>query len=608
MAKQAPRRLVDLGRLAVLVAIVFLIRDAHEEFLTKQPTQLQSLGLDQAKPFFEEARFTKGLENGVLKIFDADEKLLGYLVQTSPASDASIGFSGSTNVMLVFDHEHKLFDLEILSSGDTKEHLDAVLADRSFLKDFKGHTEEELGEGIEVEGVSGATLTSMAIVEGIARRCSNLQLSDHPSRITSTKISKDKIARQQRSFRFPNSITLAEAQTRWPSCQSLLPSKTNPHLLDALDANGSLLGHLARTAPAADDVIGYQGPTDSLLAFDRNKTLTTLSIRSSFDNQPYVGYLPQEYSFIASFEGRSLDQLADMNLTAEGVEGVSGATMTSMAVAEGIVNTAQAFRSSDHNVTDQSTIDDGNVTGQLMADDGNVSKRDSKTETKLVFRLRDIGSLIVIIFAFLLAFSRLRKSKRARRVLQVALILYLGFVNGDILSQALLVGWAQSGAPWHLAPSLVLLGLAALIVPITTRKQFYCHNLCPHGAAQELLQKTIGRKVSLPAKVTRLLEVIPILLLALVVVTAIGHFSFSLVNLEPFDAYLFRIAGWITLTIAVVGLVASAFVPMAYCRFGCPTGAMLNLLIPGTSQGGLNKRDYSALLLLGLALTCRWGL
>ena len=246
-------------------------------------------------------------------------------------------------------------------------------------------------------------------------------------------------------------------------------------------------------------------------------------------------------------------------------------------------------------------------TAQYLRDATKGDSAQDSSSKSLVWRLRDVGSLAVIAFAFLVAFSELRKSKVARRVLQVALILYLGLVNGDILSQALLVGWAKNGAPWHLAPSLVLLALAALIVPITTRKQFYCHHLCPHGAAQQMLFKTGGRRIRLSSRMTRMLETIPILLLGLVIAAAIGHFSFSLVNLEPFDAYLFRIAGWITLTIAVVGLVASAFVPMAYCRFGCPTGAMLNLLIPGSSQSGLNKRDYSALLLLGLALTCRWA-
>ena len=562
-SKGAPRRLIDLGRLAVLAVIVFLIHDTHEKYLAKQAAQRQPLTLEQAKSFFPTAHSLslEALGGRALIILDADENPLGRIAQTSPESDDSIGFSGSTNVLFAFGLDERVIGLEVLKSGDTKEHLDAVL-ENDFLSNFEGHTIQELGRGIEVEGVSGATLTSMAIAEGITARFGGTPPS----------------------LRFPKPISLIEAQAQWPETASLVRSKTHLHLLDAFAANGSLLGHLAHTSPAADNLIGYQGPTDSLLALDRNKTLTGLSIRSSFDNQPYVGYLPQEYSFLALFEGRSLDQLADMNLTTEGVEGVSGATMTSMAVAEGIVKTAQSIREAN--------------TGESAQESFGKS---------LVWRFRDTGSLAVIAFAFLVAFSSLRKSKLARRVLQVALILYLGMVNGDLLSQALLVGWAQNGVPWHLAPSLVLLALAAILVPITTRKQFYCHHLCPHGAAQEILQKTIGRKVSLSAKLTRALEKIPFLLLAVVVAAAIGHFSFSLVNLEPFDAYLFRIAGWITLTIAVVGLVASAFVPMAYCRFGCPTGAMLNLLIPGNSRKGLNKRDYSALLLLGIALACRWG-
>ena len=566
MATQAPRRLVDLGRLAVLATIILLIADAHEEFVAQQAAQRQSLTLEQAIAFFPSAHSLQ-VEDGTLQIFDEEETLLGRLAQTAPQSDTSIGFSGSTNMLLAFGPDDKVVGLKILQSGDTKEHLDAVLADGNFLTGFHGKTSEELVQGTQVEGVSGATLTSMAITEGIAARFGN-------------SLNKTDLV----SLRFPKPISLEEAKSKWPQTAEISPSKTHPQLVDALDANGSVLGQLARTSPTADDLIGYQGPTDSLLTFDRNHTLTTLSIRSSFDNQPYVGYLPQEYSFLTAFEGRTLDQLADMNLTAEGVEGVSGATMTSLAVAEGIVQTAKALR----------------------ADKPNEA---SKTQSgkSVVWRLRDTGSLVVIAFAFLVAFSRLRKSKAARRALQVALILYLGFINGDILSQALLVGWAQSGVPWHLAPSLVLLALAALLVPIATRKQFYCHHLCPHGAAQQMLLKAAGRRVRLSQKMNRILEMIPLLLLALVLVAAIGHFSFSLVNLEPFDAYLFRIAGWITITIAVVGLVASAFIPMAYCRFGCPTGAMLNLLIPGNSRKGLNKRDYSALLLLGLALACRWA-
>jgi len=97
------------------------------------------------------------------------------------------------------------------------------------------------------------------------------------------------------------------------------------------------LGLSGRSSPHTDQIIGYQGPVDSLLVFDTNGSLTGMKIRSSFENQPYADYPNDDAYFASLFTGRSIPQLADMNLTEEEVEGVSGATMTSMAMAEGIV-------------------------------------------------------------------------------------------------------------------------------------------------------------------------------------------------------------------------------------------------------------------------------
>ena len=110
-----------------------------------------------------------------------------------------------------------------------------------------------------------------------------------------------------------------------------------------------------------------------------------------------------------------------------------------------------------------------------------------------------------------------------------------------------------------------------------------------------------------PAGLARILRAIPLLLLLLVIVVGVRQLDFNLVSIEPFDAYLFRVAGWATITIAVVGLVASLFVPMAYCRYGCPTGAMLNFLWAGGAPGKFSRRDWLALLCLGLALGLRLG-
>ena len=551
------RRLLDCIRIAVFAGIVFLIRDGHQRFLEEQGNSVQPITIPQAQGLFPTAH-SLSREGDLLAVNDDDGNILGRLVQTAPESDASIGFSGSTNVLVAFDSVGQVVGIQVLQSADTPEHIDAVKEDRDFIQSFDGRTWEELGAGVPVEGVSGATLTSLAIADGIALRFGG----DRPS------------------YRFPGKISLDEAKSHWPECQSIQPSRTHPGLLDALGVDDKLLGHLGRTSPDADNLIGYQGPIDSLLIFNTDLTLRSLGLRSSYENQPYAGYIPQESSFLGAFESRSLEELASMNLEEEGIEGVSGATMTSMAMAEGVLKAATRIHSSNNTA--------------------------SVVSIPFIPKVRDLGTLLVVLFAFMVAFTRLRTSRAARVLLQVLLIVYLGFINGDILSQALLVGWAQNGIPWRLVPSLLLLGLAALLVPLTTRKQFYCHHLCPHGAAQQLLFKVSRKRFNLSQKSIRILELLPVALLGFVVVAAILHLPLSLVNIEPFDAYLFRVAGVITLSIAVVGLIASAFVPMAYCRFGCPTGAMLNLFILGGSRGGLIKRDYAVFFLLALALLCRF--
>jgi polyferredoxin len=187
----------------------------------------------------------------------------------------------------------------------------------------------------------------------------------------------------------------------------------------------------------------------------------------------------------------------------------------------------------------------------------------------------------------------------------VLLVVYLGFLNGDMLSQALIVGWAQNGIPWRLGPGLVILSAAALLTPAVTKRQLYCHHICPYGAAQQLLRGRVSRRRRIARHWRRWLQLIPPVLLVLVVLTAMLHWPINLAGIEPFDAFLFWIAGTAALTIAVVGLAASALVPMAYCRFGCPTGAMLEYVRYQGQSDRFSRRDALAagLLLLALGLS-----
>ncbi|HUG67314.1 MAG TPA: hypothetical protein VMM76_06165 [Pirellulaceae bacterium] len=98
-------------------------------------------------------------------------------------------------------------------------------------------------------------------------------------------------------------------------------------------------------------------------------------------------------------------------------------------------------------------------------------------------------------------------------------------------------------------------------------------------------------------------EVVPAILILVVLLTAMLHWPLNLAGIEPFDAFFFpKIVGAASVAIALVGLIASAFVPMAYCRFGCPTGATLNHLRYNARSDRLTRRDAVAVVLLLLAV------
>jgi polyferredoxin len=192
-------------------------------------------------------------------------------------------------------------------------------------------------------------------------------------------------------------------------------------------------------------------------------------------------------------------------------------------------------------------------------------------------------------------------------VFQIASIGYLGLVNGEMLSQAMLAGWARHGIPWQNTLGLVVMTAAAFLLPLATGANIYCHQLCPHGAAQQLLKRGVKNRWKMPARLSRALILLRPALLLWVFLVAVCGWPFSLVDIEPFDAYLWRSAGWATIAVAVVGLTASAFVPMAYCRYGCPTGGVIEYLRTHQMSGWVRWSDGLALACLLLGALLLWG-
>ena len=370
-------------------------------------------------------------------------------------------------------------------------------------------------------------------------------------------------------------VTAAEVVSLLPEAAALRPDDSARAGLFVLDREGRELGYVVRTQPACRDLLGYAGTTDALVVLDRDWKILGLKIHSSEDTASYITDIELDRRFLKKWNGLTWDAAATLDLEAAGIEGVSGSTMTSMVIAQSVKARLQ------------------------------LSRDELAARPPLRFAARDYALLVVLAAAAFMAFGKTEWRHRWKRPYQVALILYVGLIAGDLLAQKLFVGWMRSGIPWTTAPGLVLLAGAALLVPLTTRNPFYCHHICPHGAAQELLShyRPARFRITLPADVIRGLEYLPAALLLFTLVMAFLALPFDLADLEPFAAYVVRSARVATLAVAAIGLVASFFVPQAYCRFGCPTGALLNFVRARGTTDTFSRRDAVALVLVLLAIT-----
>lgn len=572
-------------RVALFAAILGCVHIQNGRFTQRQMAQAKwsdvLAEIQQVLP--EAASISESNSTALANVVDIDGKELGFVVRTSPVADHILGFSGPTDVLLVFDQQKILVAANVLSSRDTRDHVDKVVQNLQFLNSIAGRSREELMDLGDVDAVSGATLTSYAILESIRFRLANTGSAEQKSTMpTST---------QRASLKFPRPPRLDDVKLLYVDAATVEPIDGSTLHWTAFDANGTVLGKILRASPIADNNVGYQGPTDLLIAVDANEVVTGIALGESYDNEPYVGYVRDDTYFRNLFSGRNLEVLAALD--AGTVEGVSGATMTSQAAAKSLQLTAQAF------------VDQQSPPKSEPASSATARTTTSEFQPASLLTLRNLSTIAITCFGVVISLTHLRGRQWLRVVFHCLLIGWLGLMNGDMVSQALLLGWAQSGIPWKNAFGLVFLTIAAFAVPVATGRNVYCSHLCPHGAVQQLIRNRISWQMKLSASARRWLSRIPGLLIAWVIMIGMLHLSFSAVDIEPFDAWLWSIAGAGTIAVAIVGLIASLFVPMAYCRFGCPTGAVLNY-VSQSSGKSFNRRDLMAAVLLaaGIGVLC----
>ncbi|MFO1063123.1 MAG: FMN-binding protein [Pirellulales bacterium] len=484
-------------------------------------------------------------DDAVWDLIDVEGNVRGRVLQTSPQSDSVVGYSGPNNVLLIADADGVITAASLLSSGDTRDHAERVRHADAFWKQFIGRRLDDPVPS-RVDAVSGATLTSLAVAEAIAMRHGG----------------------ERQSLKFPDPLTLEEVRASFENAAAVEEDHRVPGLSDVFDDMKQPLGSVLRTGVLADSDAGYQGPSELILAMDREGVIFKIRLRSSFDNEPYVRYAKQEARFWKKFGNRTLPELAQMDIDALGIEGVSGATMTSMAAARTLVMSAQ------------------------RAEEARL--RSETAEALAAKPLRwSIGEILTGLVACLIlpiSLTSLRGKRRFRIVRQVCILVILVVIAGNLLSLSLMAGWVRSGWNWRQAPGLALLSLIAIGSPLLLNRNVYCDHVCPHGIAQQWLSPWAARRrARVSPLIRRRLFQLGRLSAAAVFGTALmwivtGRPMF-LSRLEPFDTYVWRIGFSLSCIVWLLSLIWSAWEPMAYCRSACPTGWVLDTMKTSGDRG-----------------------
>ncbi|MCA9192136.1 MAG: 4Fe-4S binding protein [Planctomycetales bacterium] len=456
----------------------------------------------------------------------------GQLITNATEAEAIVGYSGSSRLLFRLDERHCVSAAVLLSCGDTEEHVNLVKGNAAYWQQFLGW---ELGrdETRNMDAVSGATLTSLAIAE------------------TAVQI----LSGRKTSLRFPREVELREVVSTFPGAKELVAVGSTADLTSV--RNGRVIqGFVFRTGQLADSIPGYQGPSELLVFLDVDMVIVGVQLRSTFDNQPYTDYVRQERGFWKLFSGLTLLKLSDEEWASQ-IEGVSGATMTSQAIARTLSESArQLSKRRNSNPPDL----------------GTWAKGVNHVEWLTLLLL---GGAIVIDGLGL-------KCRQRWWCLQIGSLVVLGVITGNLLSIALYVGWLRGGVSVFQVPGLFLLLTVTVLWPLLTRRNIYCAHLCPHGILQQWQSKLLRRRgrrfsPSLKRAIVVLLKASRVAALVFMGLAIVSPWSFRLSALEPFESYALQFAWSVSLMVWLCSLLLSLVRPMGYCQHGCATGWVINV-------------------------------
>ena len=329
---------------------------------------------------------------------------------------------------------------------------------------------------------------------------------------------------------------------------------------------------VVNTKPLAKDVQGYGGPVPLKIHIKDGRVAAV----EAEPNAESPDFFNRAKELLNHWQNKSVDEAL-----AEEVDAVSGATFSSRAI---IANMQRGLAyAKQHGQWGE----DGSVgafgTSASPIEDGSAGALETSAPpivgSSVGAHGTSIPSIVALIAVLLGAVVPLFYNNRRLHLVQLVVnVVVLGLWTGTFVSYTLFLrifaGGVSLSAIGALAAPLLML-IVALIYPLAGRSGHYCANICPFGSAQELAGKLSRRKLRITPRVLKLLSVLRNLLWGVLMALLLTGTCTAWIDYELFTAFLYSSASvWVTV-LAALFLVLSVWVPRPYCRFVCPTGALV---------------------------------
>lgn len=331
-------------------------------------------------------------------------------------------------------------------------------------------------------------------------------------------------------------LSLEDVKDYFPEADSITKDDISSYLI--FNA-GNVIGKVVNTSPYSDDIFGYNGNTPLTIYIDDNDIIKEVEI---CPNRESRGYLNRVISsgYLESWDGLSIEDALNHK-----VDAVSGCTYTSMAISQSLQARMLTLASEKTKIT---------------------------TWDWSLF-VKQISVLVVTILALICYFNP-KKSKKLRIITLSLSILILGFWTNSLLSLAMFYNWLTNGISLTMQIAVVFIAVVSIVLPLFTKKSFYCQYLCPFGAVQEFAGMIPVKKITISSKLYNALMIIRrVILLTLLLLLASGV-GLDLSEVEPFSIFSYQTIIFEVALLASIIVVASIFIKKPWCNYICPTGTL----------------------------------